>query len=292
MIDVNRRCYGIPIDGHRVDLKIANLAAVLGESLAMCPGGILTIREPVVIGNPSQWPPRSFHDGTTLGVGRAVGLVESMLTHGDFWCRLESDPFSVHVGEEFVYLTVDPGLVQVVELLEQSGIGSWLDHASPYGEKWTVHPYEAIDDEFWLHLASDHPALILQQWAAGRAGERWYKVASSEDVRVVKGDLIPGSILAVFSQSTLYDLRAVVEYGFEAALGVDYLFGNLRFFRPGIGPVKVDLVSVANEEGVQEVFLECPVGVELFNWSDTTCEVTYRANPESDGIVRTGLIFD
>ncbi|GIM93652.1 hypothetical protein [Paractinoplanes toevensis] len=154
----------------------------------LCGTRALIVAEPRVASALPAWLPE-FRNGTELGVTSIVPLLRGMLRGSGTGCVFEVPGGAVRVGVAFdFYLTVEVAedLRQLVERALPAGLRI-LREQEPTCDELITRP---ADDDFWLALrewAAGSPSgiWILEQWAYGPWGERWYR-ARADQLHVVR----------------------------------------------------------------------------------------------------------
>ncbi|WP_143465933.1 hypothetical protein [Kribbella sp. ALI-6-A] len=248
------------------------------------------MREPEVWSRAGRWPASEYYDGRLLTGAEAVVLSKTMLAGAEFWCRLVTDIIEVHVAEEAIYVgTAEPELGNLLSLVAER-----VD-SSPYVIDRRNFPYYMPADEtFWSELrrglsSGMQEMLILQQWAAGPAGERWYRVVSTGDLETVRRNVIPRAVYAVFRSPGLVRRREALNQPASTVVAEEALLANVRIFHDlSESPLMVD--NVANEAELEHIWGSLDDRGALFLWTDDAV-VSYAAQPDADGQVRAAVSF-
>ncbi|MFF5229639.1 hypothetical protein [Dactylosporangium sp. NPDC000521] len=283
MTEVVCRWWMVPADSGR-------LTTVLERVFAIGTAARVAIREPEVWGPAERWPVSEYHDGRLLTPDEAVSLVGVMLAGAEFWCRLVTDHVEVYVTEDAVYLG-SYGSLDDLGLVDAEPVGS-----SPYAIDRAGFPYyPPADDEFWAglhrHLAAGAgELLVLQQWAAGFGGERWYLVASAADLEAVRQDVLPRAVFAVFRRPRLVRRAPGSRQSAEAVLGDEMLLGGVRIFHRSSASVLLTAARVADDDELRRAWELLGERDALFSWDDDADPV-YAARPDPDGQVRVAGAF-
>ncbi len=168
-----------------------------GRLLDSVDGAVWRVAEPTVDIPLPRWLPE-FRNGTELDRRAAGRILRGALRGTPLTATLE-------VPRAFLRVRVGSDHRLVVEVPESSR--ELVDRSVPDGlrvvgqDEPDAGDYckEAADDAFWSMLkdasrAAHQPLWILEQWAYGRWGERWY-LASAEDVDTVRGLAYPHSMI-------------------------------------------------------------------------------------------------
>jgi hypothetical protein len=153
-----------------------------------CGTRTLIVAEPRVGSVLPAWLPE-FRNGTELGVASVVPVLRGMLRGSGTGCVFEVPGRAVRLGVAFdFYLTVEVAadLRPLVERALPAGLAI-VREQEPSGDELITRP---ADDDFWLALreratASPSGIWILEQWAYGPWGERWYR-ARADQLGVVR----------------------------------------------------------------------------------------------------------
>jgi hypothetical protein len=267
------------------------LTIVLNRLFARAGDSRVAVREPEVWSGTSNWPASEYFDGRLLTGAAAISLISKMLASAEFWCRLVTDLVEVHVVEETVYVgTVGPDLDALIPLRAER-----VD-SSPYAIDRAHFPYYPPADEmFWADQRRDIESragemLILQQWAAGAGGERWYRAASADDLEVVRRSVIPRALYAAFRHPRMVGRAGPSARPISHLLGEEPLLANLRIFHEmDVSPLRVK--TVANDQELARIWSSLGEWDSVFLWN-SDADVSYAAQPDPDGRVRAAASFE
>jgi hypothetical protein len=266
------------------------LAKVLERVFALEANSQVEIREPEVWKRPLRWPASKYYDGRLVDPREAISLIGEMLASADFWCRLVTNFLEVHVADDVVYIgMVGPGVAEL------NFLGAESVHLSPYVIDRVHFPYyPAANEEFWRDVRRDVDSgagelLILQQWAAGFGGERWYYVASAGDLEDVQKNVIPRALYAVFRRPRLIRSASCSGQPISAVLGAESSVANVRCFRD-LRAFPLSVEHVTNDDELTRVWRSLGDSGSVFLWEDDAV-VSYVAQPDADGRVRVAASF-
>jgi hypothetical protein len=158
------------------------------QLMDLCGTRALIVAEPRVASALPAWLPE-FRNGTELGVTSIVPILRGMLRGSGTGCVFEVPGVAVRLGVAFdFYLMVEVAedLRQLVERALPAGLFILREQEPPSDELIT----RLANDDFWLALrerALESPSeiWILEQWAYGSWGERWY-LARADQLRDVR----------------------------------------------------------------------------------------------------------
>lgn len=266
------------------------LATVLQRLFALATDSRVAVREPEVWSRASRWPASEYHDGRLLAAAAAISLIRKMLASAEFWCRLVTDLVEVHVAEEAVYVgTVVPELDDLTSV-----VAAPVD-SSPYAIDRVNFPYyQPADDRFWCDMRKgvDSGAgemLILQQWAAGPAGECWYHAASVGDLEAVQRNVISRALYAVFRRPRIIRRMERSEQPISAVIGEERLLANVRFFHD-LNAFPLCVERVDSDQELTRTWESLGDRGSVFLWDDDAV-VSYAAQPDADRRVRAATSF-
>lgn len=281
--------------GASVPMRI--LLEQLWSSLPFLGDEQFTIRDPEVPRVSDRWIPARCHDGHRVGTAETFEIVLNMLNEDGFWCRLEANRLTLHVGEGVVYLgTLDE--IPVVQSAMRRGLVLEAVTDSPYSiERISPHPYRVVDQGFWTdvrrRLGDAGHLVMLCQWAGGLGGEIWYNIKSPNDIDYIKENLIPRSICAVFASCRLIEISDHDTELLESVIANDPLYGNLRLLESINSNLHPKVSVVANATTLRTKWQHLSPRSTLLSWPDESDEgLTFAACPDEDGVVRTSAVFD
>ncbi|MGI5171735.1 S1 RNA-binding domain-containing protein [Spirillospora sp. CA-253888] len=148
-----------------------------------------------------------YHDGASVRLGTAMGLVRAMVLRDGTWCRLVGDGgFFVHVGTRYdVY--VGTAVEHEGAACRARTLGLHVDRVerSPYDPVLDqVDEQRPADDEFWDEVAQlvgkRGGVLVEEQYI--RNGYRWHRPTTPAEVGELRARLVPRARLAVWPDLT------------------------------------------------------------------------------------------
>jgi hypothetical protein len=267
------------------------LTAALSRLLARAGDAQVAVREPEVWTRSSSWSASEYYDGRLLGADAATSLIGKMLASAEFWCRLVTDRVEVHVVEKAVYVgTAEPDMSELLPVPAER-----VD-SSPYAIDRVHFPYyPPADEKFWSDTRRDlgrgaGEILILQQWAAGAGGERWYRVASADDLEAVRRNVIPRALFAAFRHPRMVRRTGPSAPPISHLLGEEPLLANLRVFHDlNVSPLRAK--TVVNDQELARIWSSLGERDSVFLWNPDA-DVSYAAQADPDGRVRAAASFE
>lgn len=250
----------------------------------------VAVREPEVWRTTSGWSETEYYDGRLLSGSEAVSLIDEMLRMSEFWCRLVTDQAEVHVAEGAIYLTLaGPELDDLLAgVAEQAGF-------SPYGiDRKHFNYLPPANERFWAGLrrylgSCEQGILILRQWAAGFGGERWFWIASVDELDALQQDATPRVVYAVFRDPRLVRKKGIPNQQLSVAVEDESSPGDVRVFHDlSEAPLKAE--HVADDQELAQLWESLGERGALFMWTEDAA-VSYAARPDADGRVRVASSF-
>lgn len=272
-----------------------SFVAALREVVPELSSEVFTIRSPEVRSSGSRWTANVFYDGRPVRGNETLRLVRDLLDDSRIWCELVAGDLEVHISEEATFLGVSPAKGPTLANLTDLKVTAVS--SSPFTQdELDIVRYQPAIAEFWddlnVLLESAGPLLLLSQWAGGIGGEQWFYIETASDISATRVSQVPRSILAVFDSSCYVRVDGSGPRGLQGLIGLDPLYGNLRWLSPDFRP-KLSVSIVSNE---LELAQKCKVparGDVLFSWPDLgTDGLVMAACPDDDGVVRTSLRFE
>jgi len=148
-----------------------------------------------------------YHDGTTVRLGTAMGLVRAMVLREGTWCRLVGDGgFFIHVGTRYdVY--VGTAVEQEEAASRARTLGLHVDRVvqSPYDPALDrLGEQRPADDAFWdqvARLVGEHGGVLVEEQYI-RNAYRWHRPTTAAEVQELRARLTPRAQLAVWPDLT------------------------------------------------------------------------------------------
>ncbi|MFE7712822.1 S1 RNA-binding domain-containing protein [Streptomyces sp. NPDC057486] len=148
-----------------------------------------------------------YHDGATVYLGTAMGLVRAMVLREGTWCRLVGDGgFFVHVGTRYdVYVGTAVEQDEAASRARTLGLDVDRVEQSPYDLALDqVDEQRPADDEFWREVAQlvdEHGGVLVEEQYI-RNAYRWHRPTTLADVEELRAGLTPRARLAVWPDLT------------------------------------------------------------------------------------------
>ncbi|WP_331738527.1 S1 RNA-binding domain-containing protein [Embleya sp. NBC_00896] len=148
-----------------------------------------------------------YHDGATVCLGTAMGLVRAMVLREGTWCRLVGDGgFFIHVGTRYdMYVGTAVEHEKAASRARTLGLDVDRVERSPYdSSRDRVDKQRPADDAFWREVArlvDEHSGVLVEEQYI-RNAYRWHRPTTSTEVEELRARLIPRARLAVWPDLT------------------------------------------------------------------------------------------
>lgn len=148
-----------------------------------------------------------YHDGATVYLGTAMGLVRAMVLREGTWCRLVGDGgFFIHVGTRYdVYVGTAVEQDEAASRARTLGLDVDRVEQSPYDPALDqVDQQRPADDQFWREVAQfvDEMGGVLVEERYIRNAYRWHRPTTPADVEEMRAGLTPRARLDVWPDLT------------------------------------------------------------------------------------------
>lgn len=294
-VDAGFSLISIPLEYGGLSLakydELEDLFVEFFQRIVSCVGAAqVVIGEPTIDGSHPVWESR-LRNGAVFLIDEAVALLRGMLRGVPLSATLDLvDPqVRVSVGFDFE-LTVDcsSNLSASIERLVPDGLSVVLTQDQPS----VGHHENVADDQFWeeaFALASGRDAeiLVIERFAYGRLGERWFRSNRSQ-LADIRANISVGAQIVV-TRFPSFEMFLPRRYFDESNIqAIDRL--ELRYFSSEVAGPDLLLRPLSTAEFVHQPALwDTSLLLVPAGWTPDGSTIT-AVTPEDDGVVRARWI--